>query len=99
MIDPQQNLAIAMGGYTGAAIGFKLTGGSGNITQSARLWCATEKIPQRIGSGVILGKHLYLPSEPYIACYDVATGKELWKHSIAGQKFWGSIVAVGSGST
>jgi outer membrane protein assembly factor BamB len=94
MIDREQNIAIAMGGYGGAAIGFKLTGGSGNITQSARLWRSPGKNPQRIGSGVILGKHLYLPSEPYLACHEVATGKEIWKHPIPRQQFWGSIVAV-----
>jgi outer membrane protein assembly factor BamB len=95
MIDPAQQIAVAMGGFTGPAIGFKLTGGSGNITDAARLWRTTEKIPQRIGSGVILDKHLYLPNEPYLACYDVATGKELWRHSIPGQQFWGSIVSAG----
>ena len=47
--------AVAMGGYSGPAIGFRL-GGSGNVTETNRLW-RVERNPQRIGSGVILGEH------------------------------------------
>ena len=86
-----------MGGYGGAAIGFKLgePGESGDVTAKNRLWLDDGKNPQRIGTGVIFGDHLFMPNEPYLACYEIATGKEVWKHAIGGQQFWGSITAVG----
>ena len=44
MIDPEQH-RDRDGRLHGAAIGFKLTGGSGNITASARLWRMTRRTP------------------------------------------------------
>jgi outer membrane protein assembly factor BamB len=83
---------VAMSGYTGPAIGFKL-GGSGDVTETNRLWRNTSKNPQRIGSGVIIGKHLFMANEPGIAqCIDLDSGKELWKARLPGGKIWGSIL-------
>lgn len=84
-------IGVAMAGYGGAAIGFKL-GGSGDTTNTHRLWRLTQKNPQRIGSGIILGDHLFNVSEPQIQCFDIKTGKELWNHKIGGHSFWSSIV-------
>jgi len=89
-----QRIGVAMAGYTGAAIGFKL-GGSGDVTAANRLWRETRNNPQRVGSGVIVGRHLFMPNEPYLACYDVTTGKELWRQSFPGERFWGSVVRAG----
>ena len=41
---------LTMGGFHGPAMGLK-PGGSGNITESNRLWRETKNIPQRIGTG------------------------------------------------
>ena len=94
MVNADLNVCVAMAGYGGAAIGFKL-GGSGDVTQSNRLWESTDKPPQRIGSGVMIGKHLFMVQEPGFLCVDPLTGKELWKHPEPGQIFWGSITAAG----
>lgn len=76
-------------GYGGAAIGLK-TGGSGDVTDSHRLFRAA-KNPQRIGSGVIVGDHAYVVNEPGVICIDLKTGKQLWDKNVAGGS-WSSIV-------
>ncbi|OYV88761.1 MAG: hypothetical protein B7Z73_07815, partial [Planctomycetia bacterium 21-64-5] len=87
-------IGVAMGGFHGPAIGFKL-GGSGNVTQANRLWHVTAKNPQRIGSGVIVAGHIYMVNEPgLVQCLDVKTGKEVWKDRLGGEKVWASIVAA-----
>ena len=87
-------IGIAMAGFSGKAIGFKL-GGSGDMTATHRLWQSTAAPPQRIGSGIILGKHLFLVNEPGVECIEAATGKSVWKQNIAGQNFWASLVFGG----
>jgi outer membrane protein assembly factor BamB len=93
MIDPQQNIAVALGGYGGHAIGFK-PGGVGDITASNRLWQNEDKPPQRIGTGVFVGKNLFIVQETGFACMDPQTGKYLWQHNEAGV-FWSSLVLAG----
>lgn len=87
-------IGVSMGGYHGPAIGFRL-GGSGNVTQSNRLWHVTAKNPQRIGSGIILGEHIFMVNEPgLVQCLDLHTGSERWKDRLGGEKVWASIVAA-----
>jgi len=90
---PQEDgsrIGLALAGFTGAAMGFKVT-----PEGATRLWQDKTKHPQRIGTGVILGKHVIVPNEPYIGCYEIETGKEVWRQSFQGERFWGSIVQVG----
>jgi hypothetical protein len=89
-------LAVALAGFTGVGIGFKVTPGmSGDVTGSHRLWQTTTKPPQRIGSGVIIDGALYMINEPgLIQCTDVMAGKDLWTHKVQRGSFWGSIVAA-----
>ncbi len=86
-------LGIAMGGYKGPAIGFKL-GGSGDITETGRIWREEDKQPQRIGSGVVVGNHLYVANAgpSTVQCIDVATGKDVWVDRLDGGDLWGSMV-------
>ena len=61
----------------GPALAVKL-GGAGDITGD-RLWHHAQGIPQRIGSGVIVGEHVYIMEEsgaPH--CFELKTGKEVW---------------------
>jgi len=94
MVNTDLNVCVAMAGYGGTAIGFKL-GGSADITQTNRLWQSTTKPPQRIGSGVMTGKSLFMVQEPGFLCIDPLTGKERWSHREPRQVFWSSMVAVG----
>ena len=85
---------VAMSGYSGPAVGFRV-GGTGDVTARDRLWRHTAGVPQRIGTGVLLGKHLFLVNEPgSAACLEVETGKELWKARLPGGTVWGSPVCA-----
>jgi outer membrane protein assembly factor BamB len=69
-------VAVAMSGYGGAALAVQL-GGQGDITKD-RLWHHPRNT-QRIGSGVILGDHIYMvehSGQPH--CYELKTGQEIW---------------------
>ena len=82
---------IAMSGFMGPSIGLRRPGpeGKGDVTDSHRLW-RIEKNPQRIGTGVLLGDHLYMVNEPGVAeCIEAKTGQTLWKERL-GAVTWGS---------
>lgn len=85
-------VAVAMSGYMGAALAVKL-GGTKDITAD-RLWHHPKNI-QRVGSGMIVGNHVYIVEETGIPhCYDLTTGEEVWqieKRPEAGGT-WGSMV-------
>ena len=85
-------VAVAMSGYTGAALAVKL-GGKGDITGD-RLWWH-EKNTQRVGSGMVIDDHVYMMEENGIPhCYDLQTGEEVWQISKrpGGGNTWGSMV-------
>lgn len=81
-----------MSGYGGDSIAVKL-GGTGDITKD-RLWLHKKPASQRVGTGTIVGDHLYMIDENSVAhCYELATGKDLWTEE---ERFkgltWGSMV-------
>jgi outer membrane protein assembly factor BamB len=84
--------AVNMSGFHGPALAVKL-GGAGDITKD-RLWLQEKKNPQRIGSGVRVGEHIYMMEEngtPH--CFEVKTGKEIWNAADRpGEGAWGSMV-------
>jgi outer membrane protein assembly factor BamB len=90
-------IVVAMSGFYGPALAVKV-GGRGDITKN-RLWHHTTRNPQRIGSGVILGDHIYMVEEsgaPH--CFELTTGKEVWDKQAAkrpGGSTWSSLVAAG----
>jgi outer membrane protein assembly factor BamB len=91
--------AIAgFGGFGGYSIGIK-PGGSGDVTDTHRLW-QEKKNPQRIGSGVVVGANGYFTSEPgVIQCVELATNKQLWKERLDApggrSASWSSLVLSG----
>jgi outer membrane protein assembly factor BamB len=90
-----QGVVVVMSGYGGPALAVR-AGGKGDVTQTHRLWRHTQRITQRIGSPVIVGDHVYLVNENGTAqCFELKTGKELWKNARLQGKFWGSLVAAG----
>ena len=88
-------ICVAMGGYKGPAIGFRM-GGRGNITDTNRRWREFRGTPQRIGSGVFVNGHIYMANAGpnTIECIDPATGKSLWTERGSGGAYWGSIVSA-----
>jgi outer membrane protein assembly factor BamB len=85
-------IVVAMGGYHGPALGVKVQG-TGDITESNRLWLTKTPNPQRIGTGVVVGKHLYMANENSTAqCIEIETGKELWRARMPEGVIWSSPV-------
>jgi outer membrane protein assembly factor BamB len=81
-------LVVGISGHQGPAICVKL-GGRGDLTDSNRLWL-TPKNHQRVGSGVIVGKYLYLSNATGIAqCIEARSGKVVWA-----QRLWGTMLAA-----
>ena len=77
-------------GYGGSCMAVR-TGGSGDITETHRLW-RVERGPQRIGSGVVIGDYIYMANEPGTAqCIELRTGKTLWNERLGGSS-WGNLV-------
>lgn len=86
------DLGVAMGGYGGPAMAFKL-GGLGDVTETNRLWQTEKRQPQRIGSGVIVGDHIYTANAGpgTVQCIELQTGQEVWQDRLPA-KHWGSLV-------
>jgi outer membrane protein assembly factor BamB len=84
------DVVVAMSGYHGPYLAVR-PGGDGDVTATHRLW-REDKAPQRIGSGVIVGEHVYIVNEPSSAqCLELKTGKTLWTERL-GPRSWGSLV-------
>ena len=81
---------VAMGGFNGAWMALK-TGGKGDVTDSLRLWRHPNG-PQRIGTGALVGDHVYVINDTGTAqCIEAKTGKILWTERV-GAGSWGSMV-------
>jgi outer membrane protein assembly factor BamB len=88
-------IAVQMAGFSGSALAVKL-GGSGDITKD-RLWLHPKNI-QRVGSGAIVGDHVYVVDENGMPrCYELMTGKEVWQveKRPGGSNTWSSILVAG----
>jgi outer membrane protein assembly factor BamB len=86
------DVAVAMSGFGGSDLAVQL-GGTGDITTD-RLWRHPKPATQRVGSGVIIGAHVYMVDENGLPhCYELKTGKDLWQDEsrLKGQT-WGSMV-------
>jgi len=81
---------VAMAGYGGPSLAVR-PGGQGDVTESHRLW-RSPKGSQRIGSGVILGPHLYTVNTPgTFQCLEWATGNVVTTERACGET-WSSLV-------
>lgn len=91
LIGPE--FGAAFGGFNGPCIGFRV-GGEGDVTETNRLWRVTQRNPQRIGSGVLIGNHVYFAnaSTSLMQCINVQTGEVLWAERGPGADHWGSMV-------
>lgn len=86
-----EGTAIAMsGGPTGGiAVGVK-PGGSGDVSESQRLW-RQERFKSCIGSGVICDGHFYtIASDGMAGCYELKTGNKVWEERLKGPGAKGS---------
>ncbi|MCA9025145.1 MAG: PQQ-binding-like beta-propeller repeat protein [Planctomycetaceae bacterium] len=94
----RDDLGVMLGGFGGPAMGFRL-GGSGDMTEQNQLWRQAPTSPynpQRIGSGIIIGEHVYHANADgpgSIVCFDLKTGEVCWEHKRTKDgPHWGSMV-------
>ena len=88
------DVVVSMAGYNGPAIAVRAEG-TGDLTDTKRVWLHEKGNPQRVGSGVVVGEHLYILNEPGIAwCIHVPTGEITWKERLDGASSWSSMTAV-----
>jgi outer membrane protein assembly factor BamB len=81
--------AMTSGPGGGAAIAVK-PGGSGDVTESHRVW-RLDRLKSAIGSGVIHEGHLFLIGSDGIAlCLDMTNGKTIWEERLRGSGARGS---------
>jgi len=83
---------VAMSGFHGPSMAVR-TGGKGDVTATHRRWHneGNKLNPQRVGSGVIVGDHLYILQDSGAAwCIDVKTGKVAWEKRLG--KSWSSMI-------
>jgi outer membrane protein assembly factor BamB len=86
-------VVVAMSGYGGSALAVKANG-TGDVTKE-RLW-HHPRAPQRIGSAVVVGEHAYLINEPgQASCFELKSGKDLWKQERLMGSTWASLVHAG----
>ena len=91
-------VVVAMGGFHGTTIAC-LPGGSGDVTETHRLW-QTPRTPNRLGSGIIHDGYIYVGNTPGIAeCIELKTGKTVWEERLpskgAKSELWSSFVLSG----
>lgn len=80
---------VAMSGFGGSAVAVR-TGGSGDVTETHRLW-QHRRNPQRVGSGIIIGNHIYILNATGVAwCVEAKTGEKTWEARLASS--WTSMV-------
>lgn len=82
----------------GGAVAIK-PGGSGDVSESQRLW-RLERAKSAIGTGVVRDGHLYLISQDGIAsCLELKTGKTVWEERLRGpgsrNSSWSSMLLAG----
>jgi outer membrane protein assembly factor BamB len=88
----EDGIVISLAGYGGPGLAVR-AGGNGDVTATHRLWHHAKRNPQRIGSPLIIGSRAYLINEPgQGSCFDLPTGKDLWKQQRTTSRTWGSLV-------
>ncbi len=91
-----RDTVTVMCGYHGPSLTVR-RGGKGDVTASHRLWLLEDKQhnPQRVGSGVVVGDHVYILNEPGIAwCMELKTGKKLWQQRLGKGNSWSSMCYI-----
>ncbi|MBY0524279.1 MAG: PQQ-binding-like beta-propeller repeat protein [Gemmataceae bacterium] len=92
-----KGVVIAMAGCNGATIAVKV-GGKGDVTATHQVWRNRLKQPQRIGSPVAIGDHIFTVTEAGFAQrYELQTGTEFWDQhrGIAGRAYASLVHADG----
>ena len=82
------DIVVTMCGYGGPALAVR-PAGTGDQTAN-RLWLHGA-IPQRVGSGVVVGDYIYIRNEKGAFCLDAKTGERKWTDELGGGESWSSM--------
>ncbi len=94
IVGQEGNIVVGISGHNAATLAVR-PGGSGNVTETHRLWQTQKKTPERIGSGIIHEGHLYIADATGIMeCLKAESGQLVWKKRLGGN-LWGSILLAG----
>ncbi len=90
---------IAMGGFSGSTIAVR-PGGSGDVTETHRLWREERSRKNRLGSAVVKDGTIYLVNmDGFFECLDLRTGQQLWEERLDGpgaaDASWSSVTLAG----
>jgi outer membrane protein assembly factor BamB len=89
-------IIVALGGYRGASFAVR-AGGSGDVTETHRIWHKPKDIGW-LGTGVVDNGTIYVcDMGGVIHCIDVETGNVLWKDRSGGGGTWSSITQTADG--
>jgi outer membrane protein assembly factor BamB len=89
-------IILALGGYMGASLAVR-TGGSGDVTNTHRIW-HKPKDGSWLGTGVAQDGAVYIcDMNGVVHCLDVASGEGLWKQRCEGGGTWSSITQTADG--
>ncbi len=84
----ESGIVVSMGGFGGSALAVR-AGGTGDITESRRVW-HQPRSPQRIGSGVVYQGHIFIHNDPGTAtCLELKTGRIVWEQRLRGDSATG----------
>lgn len=91
-VNETRDLIVGICGHNGPLMAVK-PGGSGDVTDTHRVWRQAGKNPQRVGSGVFHQGRFFLAnaSPSTVECIDPKSGESLWKERVDGN-LWGSML-------
>lgn len=94
VVSREGDLIFSASGFYGPVFAVR-PGGSGDVTSTHRVWHRPGKNPQRIGSAVAAGGHVYqADAEGFMECIDARSGEKIWRERLGG-RLWGSILFAG----
>ena len=83
--DSKGPLVVSLGGFGGPGLAVRC-GGSGDVTESHRMW-HVPRTPARIGTSIVYEGHVYAVGINGVAeCLELATGKAVWTQRLAGKQ-------------
>ena len=84
-------IIVGVSGHNGPTMAIR-PGGTGNATETHRLWKTEKKNPQRVGSGIIHDGYLFLAdANGVLQCLKADTGEIVYRERLGGN-LWGSIL-------
>jgi len=94
----KDGVVIVFGGYNMAAVAVE-PGGSGDVTETRRLW-HTPRTKLRLGNGVVRDGYIYINDmNGVVHCLDLHTAKVIWEQRLTGPSGrpdnWSSMVLAG----